>query len=144
MTAFVPDDPSFADFGRSEAEVTTAREAATRRLREAIDRFFVAPADLDSFPATAAGDELAALVERHGVSLAAAELSSYDGAVSKRVQTRASEARAWIREVKAGEIDLSPLTRRVDSGGGRQIFVVGDKKPRVPDSVYDPYTLAGL
>ena len=141
--SLVPPSPTLDDFGRTAAEVEAARRVASRRLREAIGAYFVAPATLATFPGTEEGEELRALVEAHGVALAAYELTARDGGRSKKVVADAQRAEACLDDVRSGLVDLSPLARRgAASGRPRQILIIGDDQPHFPQTAFDP-TLGG-
>ena len=62
----------------------------------------MAPATLAAFPGTEEGQELRALVEAHGVALAAYELTARDGGRSKKVVADAQRAEAWLDDVRSG------------------------------------------
>ena len=137
--SLVPPSSALDDFGRTPAEVEKARRVASRRLREAINAFFVAPPTLEAFPETDEGLELRALVETHGVALAAHVLSALDGGRSRKVVRDAERAESWLQEVRAGNVDLSPLPSRSASGGRqRQIEVIGGRGPAFPAATFDP------
>ena len=125
----VPDSSRLASFGLPASEVADARLAASRQLREALDTLYVAPADLDGFPATPEGHELRALVAQHGIALAALALSQHDGGRSRKIEAEAREARAWLDDVKAGRVDLSKVLPRRGRESSPVRQVVGIQGP---------------
>jgi hypothetical protein len=116
----VPESSRLTDFGLDVATVDKARLAASRQLREAISVRYVCPQDIDSFPTSVEGEELRALVEQHGVALAAASLSQHDGGRSRKVDAEWQTARKWLDDVKAGRADLSNVLPRRSRRGSPQ------------------------
>ena len=130
----VPDSSRLASFGLPADDVADARLAASRQLREALDTLYVAPADLDGFPASPEGDELRALVAQHGIALAALALAQHDGGRSRKIEAEAREARAWLDDVKAGPSgknhrDLSKVLQRRGRESSPVRQVVGIQGP---------------
>ena len=122
----VPESSRLTDLGVDGEVIEKARLAASRQLREAIGARYVCPDTLDTFPGTAQGAELRALVEQHGVALAAAFLSRHDGGRSRKVAAEDQVARAWLDDVKAGRVDLSNVLPRRSRATNplRQLVVV--------------------
>lgn len=108
----VPESSRLTDVGLDADVVEKARLAASRQLREAIGARYLCPPDLASFPATAEGAELRALVEQHGIALAVLALSQHDGGRGRKVDSEAQDARNWLGDVKAGRVDLSSVLPR--------------------------------
>jgi hypothetical protein len=133
--SLVPETPELLDFARTAEEVDEARATASVTLRQAINIHFVCPATLAEFP----DEELKAQVSKHGVALAAWWLSSRDSGRSKKVVADADRADEWLAEVKAGEVDLSPLPRRT-AGGGRAplLAMVGTTRPKLDPRIFNP------
>lgn len=134
----VPNADRLTDFGHGAEAVERARNAASRQLREAINARYLCPLTLDEFPTTPEGDELRALVELHGVALAALALSQHDGGRSPKTEAEARTARGWLEDVKAGRVDLGNVLQRRTSGSNpnRQVVVIGTE-PEILETFWD-------
>lgn len=130
-------DQRLVDFGATTAELEQAAGAASRTLREAMDEHYVSPDTLAAFPADAASQEIRDLVAEHGVALTAQILSAKSGNVARRVAIDGNRARAWIRAVREGKVDLTPLPRRGESSRGRHIAVVGENDALITEGIFD-------
>lgn len=136
----VPTSERLDDLSISQEQLDAARLSASRQLREAINLRYVCPDDLDGFPEDIQGRELRALVEQHGVALAAYALSQHDGGRSRKIDGEQTLARDWMARVKKGELDLSSvLERRVtQSSGLRQLITIEGCPPSLPDGLWTP------
>lgn len=129
------DDAELVALGHSATQTTFAAAAASRRIREAMARYWTPLENLEDYD-----EELAALIRQHGVALAKRDLTAEDQLVPLATIEEAKRAEAWLAELKAGDIDLSSslAPRASASGRGRQISVVGTADALIDSSVFDP------
>lgn len=132
--------PRLDAFGLPAADVERAKQAASRQLREAIQHRYLCPPTLDAFPQTPEGVELRALVEVHGVSLAAFALSQHDGGRARKVDTEHTKALEWLADVKKGKTDLGAVLQRrgASTSPVRQLVTIQGEAPSLDPRFWGP------
>jgi hypothetical protein len=115
----VPESEILDDTGRTTATIDEYRLSASGEIRAALSVFYVVPAD----SADIADAETRALIERHGIALALAGLTSIDSGQTQSTRTNANAAKEWLASVRMGNEKLELPRRAADEEGVPRLLV---------------------